>query len=125
MVVERTPDDGEPDDQEDLPAWVSERGTNRNTYFWWARRPEGITLADRHEIEVRIDLESERIAAFVPPSGWRVAHKKIDEGMVFMRRFQPLTDEAVEAMLIEVSTLAFRLKGRFHSWMHKPELSDW
>lgn len=45
--------------------------------------------------------------------------------MIYIRRFQPLTDEALKAMFVEVLALADAHHGRFHSWLHGSDLSDW
>jgi hypothetical protein len=96
-----------------------------DSYYWLSRQADGLNLDEDHEVEVRVDIDPQGVPSFVAPSGWQIAHTKQDDGMVFLRRFQPLTDEALKAMFAEVLVLAIAHNGRFHSWMHTPELRDW
>ncbi len=116
----------------DAPASPSERleaavarVCSPESWYWLSRQADGLNLHEDHEVEVRLDIDPQSIPAFVAPSGWQVAHTKPDDGMVFLRRFQPLTDDALKAMFAEVLALAVAHNGRFHSWMHAPELRDW
>jgi hypothetical protein len=96
-----------------------------DSIYWLSRRGDEVNLQDEHEVEVRLDVDPQSIAAFAAPVGWRIAHTKPDDGMVFLRRAQPLTDEALKAMFVEVLTLADANNGRFHSWLHGSDLRDW
>jgi hypothetical protein len=96
-----------------------------DSHYWASRRDDEIEFAKNYEIEVRLDVDPLTASTFVAPSGWRVAHIKSDDGMVFLRRNQPLTDDALKAMFTQVLALAIEYNGRFHSWMHAPELPDW
>ncbi|HEX3943291.1 MAG TPA: hypothetical protein VHW69_04320 [Rhizomicrobium sp.] len=96
-----------------------------DSHYWAFRRDEEIDFAKNYEIEVRLDIDPQTASAFVAPPNWRVAHTKPDVGMVFLRRHQPLTDDALKAMFAEVLSLAIDRNGRFHSWMHAPDLPDW
>jgi hypothetical protein len=96
-----------------------------DSYYWLSRQADGLNLHEDHEVEVRLDIDPQRVPTFVAPPGWQMAHTKPADGMVFLRRIQPLTDEALKAMFEEVLALAVAHNGRFHSWMHAPELRNW
>ena len=96
-----------------------------DSVYWAFRQGDEATFQDEQEVEVRLDIDPQNIATFVAPAGWRVAHVKPIDGMLFLRRVQSLTDEALKAMFAEVLTLAIANNGRFHSWLHGSELPDW
>ena len=96
-----------------------------DSIYWLSRQGDEANFQDEQEVEVRVDIDPQHVATFVAPSGWRVAHTKRDDGMIYIRRFQPLTDEALKAMFVEVLALADAHNGRFHSWLHGSDLSDW
>jgi hypothetical protein len=93
-----------------------------DSYYWLFRNTEGLQLDAEHEIEVRLDIDPQCVSAFVAPIGWSVVHTRIERGFVFLRRKQPLTDEAVKAMFAEVLAMAVAHHGRFHSWVHGSSL---
>lgn len=73
-------------------------------------------------VEVRIDLDPAVADTFGAP-GWSVY--RIDpQGMIYLRRRQPLTDEALRPMFAEVLTLAHVHNGQFWSWMHGSALDN-
>jgi len=92
---------------------------------YWASRDNGIDVVKACEIEVRLDIDPRTASSFVAPSGWRLAHSKPEDGMVFLRRTQQLTDDALKTMFAEVLGIAIERNARFHSWMHAPNLPDW
>ena len=96
-----------------------------DSHYWACRRDDEIDFAKNYEVEVRLNVDPKAASTFVAPLGWRVAHSKPDDGMVFLRRNQSLTDDALKAMFREVLALAIECNGRFHSWMHAPDLPDW
>ncbi len=104
---------------------VINRVYRKDSYYWAFRHTKGLDRSRDHEVEVRIDLPVDAIAAVKAVAGWKIVHVNEADGMLFMRRFQPLSDNKVRAMFIEVVTFAFNRSGRFHSWMHKPDLTEW
>lgn len=109
----------------DRPEAAVARVCSPDSIYWLFRQGVEADFPDEQEVEVRVDLDPESIATFVAPFRWRVAHTKRSDGIVYMRRTQPLTDEALKAMFVEVLNLAEALNGRFHSWLHGSDLSDW
>ena len=101
------------------------RVCRKDFYYWLFRHLSAAERKEPREVEVRIDLPVESIGDVAAVPGWRIAHVKPDDGMLFLRRIQRLTDKEVRAMFVEVLTFAHNHSGRFHSWTHKPELSDW
>lgn len=96
-----------------------------DSIYWLTRHGDEADFRDAQEIEVRVDIDPQCVATFVAPIGWRVVHTERDNGMVYMRRSQSLTDETLKAMFVEVLTLAEAHNGRFHSWLHGSDLGDW
>ena len=45
--------------------------------------------------------------------------------MVFLRRYQPLTNKALRRLFRDAICIAHAGGGRFHSWLHAPELTPW
>jgi hypothetical protein len=78
-----------------------------------------------HEIEIRIDVPLHIVSNLTEIPPWRVVRTRPDTGLVFLRRFQPLTHEAVKAMIADAITLAYRYGGQFHSWTHERRMLDW
>jgi hypothetical protein len=97
------------------------RGSSR--YWLHLHRPRN--ASSDYEIEIRIDVPLGVAASITDVPHWRVAKVKPEVGMVFLRRFQPLTRDAVRGMIAEAVTLAFQYGGRFHSWTHERGLLDW
>ncbi|HTU00096.1 MAG TPA: hypothetical protein VMF58_18745 [Rhizomicrobium sp.] len=95
-----------------------------DSFYWSCRDAEGLNLDESHEVETRLDIDPQRISTFAAPAGWKIVHTK-PNGMVFMRRKQPLTDEAVRGMFVEMLTIAVAHDGQFYSWMHEPDLAAW
>jgi hypothetical protein len=119
-----TENESDPGASDRLKAAVA-RACSPDSYYWASRQDDGIDFAKSYEIEVRLDVDPRTASTFAAPSRWRLAHTKPDDGMVFLRRNQPLTDDALKAMFAEVLALAIERNGRFHSWIHAPDLSDW
>lgn len=119
-----TPEDPAMAASDRLKAAVA-RVCSPDSIYWLSRQGDEADFQDEQEVEVRVDVNPQSVATFVAPVGWRVAHTKPEDGMVYMRRTQPLTDEALRAMFAEVLTLADAHNGRFHSWLHGSDLSDW
>ena len=90
---------------------------------WVFRSSAGLDRREAHEVEIRLDLPPEQLAQVVDFPGWRVAEKH-DDGTLFLRREQPLTNAALRLLFREALVLAHTRGGRFHSWMHKPDLRD-
>lgn len=101
------------------------RACSPNSVYWLFRQGNEADFAKEQEVEVRVDVDPQRVATFDEPVGWRVAHTKPDDGIIYMRRILPLTDDALEAMFAEMLALAEAHNGRFHSWLHGSDLSDW
>lgn len=92
---------------------------------WIFRHSNGLDRREPHEVEVRINLTKEAIDEIEAVEGWWIAHRKPAKGMLFLRREQPLTNHALRRLFRDAIVFAHRRGGRFHSWMHKPDLSDW
>lgn len=88
------------------------------------RHSAGLDRRRAHEVEIRLDLPREMLAKKLDIAGWRIAQKS-DDGKLFLRREQPLTNIALRRLFREAIVLADGYEGRFHSWMHKPDLMDW
>jgi hypothetical protein len=101
------------------------RARRKGSYYWLFRHAQDLDLSARHELEVRIDLPVGAVIANASALGWRLAHHDRARGMLFIRREQPLTDAALRDMFAEVLAFASEHGGKFHSWMHKPDLQDW
>lgn len=91
--------------------------------FWAFRSSAGLDRRKAHEVEIRIDVPPERLASGLDFPGWRVV-KTTDDGRVFLRREQPLTNAALRQLSREAVVLARAHGGGFRSWMHKPDLED-
>jgi hypothetical protein len=91
---------------------------------WIFRHSAGLDRRKAHEVEIRLDLPQDQIAQILDVPGWRVAQKR-DDGKLFLRREQPLTNAALRRLFREALVLAHTRGGRFQSWMHKPDLTDW
>jgi hypothetical protein len=102
-----------------------ERVCRDDSYYWLFRHTRGLKRGDAHEVEVRVDLPADTIANIREVPGWSVARTKPEEGMLFLRRTQPLTNSAMRSMFAEVITFAHGHSGKFHSWMHGADLPDW
>lgn len=95
---------------------VIARATAPDSLYWLMRDLEDVDPAVPQLIEVRIDMDLPVAETFSPP-GWTV--DRIDaRGIVYIRRVQALTDEAVIAMLGEALRLARACNGTFFSWVH-------
>ncbi|MFT3728891.1 MAG: hypothetical protein QM759_13795 [Terricaulis sp.] len=101
------------------------RACSPDSLYWAFRHEDGLNLQDEHEIEVRLDIDPQSLPDFLVPPGWSIAHTKPEDGIVFLRRMQPLSDEALKAMFAEILALAVRHQGRFQSWAHGSDLRDW
>jgi hypothetical protein len=100
------------------------RADVRGSYYWAFLGRRGKARRRDHTVEVRLDLPSKELTDFAIPVGWKLARLDCSNGMVFLRRVQPLRDEDLRALFAEALTFAFERDGRFHSWMHDP-LADW
>jgi hypothetical protein len=96
-----------------------ERACDPSSPYWAMYGHPKNRKVDR-EIEIRIDVAEDLVPTFAPPNGWVVAKIKPDGGMIFLRRYQPITRPAVRALIVEAITLAHQHGGRFHSWMRDP-----
>lgn len=97
---------------------------NQGSTVWRFRHSAGLDRRKAHEVEIRLDLPPETLAQNLDFAGWRIAQMS-DDGMLFLRREQPLTNVALRRLFREALVLAHTNGGRFHSWMHKPDLTDW
>ena len=73
------------------------------------------------EVEVRVDLPPANTRQIVPPVGWRFVATHAD-GRVLISKSLALTDAHVRAMFGEALAFAHANHGKFHSWMHAPNL---
>lgn len=95
---------------------VIARATAPDSLYWLMRDLGDVDPAVPQMIEVRIDMDLHVAETFRPP-GWTV--DRIDpSGIVYIRRVQALTDEAVISMFAEVLHLARACNGTFFSWVH-------
>jgi hypothetical protein len=101
------------------------RASAPGSRYWLHLHRKGLDLTKEHEVEVRIDAPAEVLDMIAEVPGWSVAKVKAQQGMLFLRRRQALTDDAVQSMFAELITLAHQHSGRFHSWMHEPDLVPW
>lgn len=74
---------------------------------------------------MRINLPKEAFPSITQIEGWEIANSKPEDGMLFLRRKQPLTNYALRRLFRDAIVFAYCHEGGFHSWMHKPDLSDW
>src|SRR5271170_3970752 len=100
----------------DLAAAI-QRALRPDSYYWlFLHEPDHPELD--HEIETRIDIPPDVSFGLEEFPGWHLAASKPERVMMFLRRFQPLTREAVGALIVEATTMAYRFRGKFHSWTH-------
>ena len=91
--------------------------------FWAFRSSSGLDRRKAHEVEIRIDVPPERLTHDLDFPGWRIV-LTTDDGSLFLRREQPLTNAALRQLFREAVVLARAHGGGFRSWMHKPDLED-
>jgi hypothetical protein len=109
--------------QRDLAVRI-QRACSPSSHYWLhLHTPDDAELD--HEVEIRIDIPVDVVFSSADAPQWRLAASKPKLGMVFLRRFQPLTRDAIGGMIAEAVTLAFKYGGRFHSWTHDRHLLDW
>jgi hypothetical protein len=101
---------------------VIARATAADSAYWSFRDLEGADPAIEQLVEVRLNMSPHRLAGFSPGRGWTI-HETDPDGIVYMRRRQALTDDAVRAMITEMITLAHACDGQFWSWMHGSKLN--
>lgn len=113
------------DDPLKSPALVAaiERACRSSSRYWLHLHRPGNAWLD-HEVEIRIDVPPGVAASIAAVPDWRVAKVKADDGMLFLRRAQPLTRDAVRVLIADAVTLAHKFGGKFHSWTHERELLD-
>jgi hypothetical protein len=101
-----------------------ERACRPRSRFWvHLGRPRNARLVQ--EVEIRIDVPVDVARAITDIVGWRIAETRPEVGMLFLRRLQPLTRDAVKTLIVDAITLAYEYGGQFHSWTHERELLDW
>ena len=88
------------------------------------RHSHGLDRRQFHTVEVRLNIPAP-IVDIDEIKGWRVAKIKADDGMLFIRRDQPLTNYALRRMFRDALIVAHAHGGGFHSWMHTPMLMEW
>ena len=89
---------------------------DRTSLYWAFYDPEE-TIGGDELVEVRLDGPAEVAQSLHTPEGWDV--HRVERGeTVYLRRYQPLTDEAVEAMLIQMLEFAGANGMQLHSWLH-------
>jgi hypothetical protein len=89
---------------------------DRTSFYWAYFHPEE-TVGGEELVEVRLNGASETVGALQPPEGWSVHRVQWDEA-VYLRRHQRLTDETVEAMLLQMLAFAAKTGMQLHSWLH-------
>ena len=72
------------------------------------------------EVEIRINVED--VHALEAPEGWQVAARRPDLGAVYLRRRQSLARRDIRRLFEEAIRIAYANQGRFHSWMHEPDI---
>lgn len=92
--------------------------------YWVFRDSAGLDRREAHEVEIRLNLSPEKCVRISNLPGWRVA-KGREDGALFLRRKQPLTNSALRGLFRAALVLAYAHGGQFHSWMHEPHLDVW
>jgi hypothetical protein len=101
-----------------------ERACRAGSRFWLhLGRPRNVKLVQ--EVEIRIDVPVDIARTVTEIGGWRIAEVRPEVGMLFLRRLQPLTRDAVRTLIVDAITLAYEYGGQFHSWTHERELLNW
>ena len=83
--------------------------------------------ASIREVEIRIDVPESETASLIfdaREGGWQPGPQNIDGGTVFLRRQQSLLEAALFDLFRGALTLAHQSGGRFHSWVHSPDLEN-
>ncbi len=96
---------------------VIARSTAEDSLYWHGRDLDGADPEIEQLIETRLNMSPERLATFSPPPGWTI-HETDPDGIVYMRRRQALTDDAVKGMITQMITVAYACDGQFWSWLH-------
>jgi hypothetical protein len=103
--------------QRDLLEVVIARSTAADSLYWSFRDLEGADPEIEQLVEARLNMSPEKLATFSPPPSWTVQETDPD-GIVYMRRWQALTDDAVKGMITEMISMAYACDGQFWSWLH-------
>ncbi len=90
-----------------------------SSLYWGFYHPEE-RQGDPELVEVRLNATPEAVASFVVPEGWQLERVQWGDTL-FLRRYQSLEREPVEAMLIELLELAAARGMQLHSWLHGPD----
>jgi hypothetical protein len=93
------------------------RATAPDSPYWSFRNLEGAEFEMEQLVETRLNMSPAMLTAFLPAPGWTI-HEVDPDGIVYLRRRQPLTDDAVRAMITEMITMARAYDGQFWSWLH-------
>lgn len=104
----------------DLQAAI-QRSCAEGSIYWSFRDADGVDVHLEHPVEVRLDLPADQLDR-PAPVGWSVARVDQEMNSVFLRRTQPLTDEALRSLFADAVTIAAARQGRFHSWAHGEDL---
>ena len=87
-----------------------------SSVYWMFYHPE-ILQNNPELVEARLNATPEIVEGFVLPEGWGLDRVQWGD-TIFLRRFQSLERDAVEAMIIELLELANKRGMRLHSWLH-------
>lgn len=104
-------------DKRDQLEVVIARATAPDSPYWSCRDLEGEDPEVAQLVETRLNMSPETLVTFSPPPGWTI-HETDPDGIVYLRRRQPLTDDAVRSMIAEMITAARACDGQFWSWLH-------
>ncbi|QDX27125.1 hypothetical protein FPZ54_14680 [Sphingomonas suaedae] len=88
------------------------QSVREGTSLYWAFYDPGQMF-----VEVRFDAEADSSPTFIAPPGWQI--DRIEQnGVMYVRRYQPIGRAAIELMLEEMLQHAGTYRYRFHSWLH-------
>ncbi|MGV3457155.1 hypothetical protein [Sphingomonas sp.] len=73
-------------------------------------------------VEVRFDGMADSDPTFIAPPGWQIDRIERDS-VIFVRRYQAVSRDAVAIMLEEMLQHAATHRYRFHSWLHGSALA--
>jgi len=96
---------------------VIARAIREDSVYWYSRDLQGTDPNNDQLVEARLNIRPEKLATFSSPPTWRI-HRIDPDGIVYLRRSQPLTDAAITAMITEMISLAYASDGQFWSWIH-------
>lgn len=87
---------------------------DRTSLYWSFYEPEAAIGADEL-VEVRLNGSPQAVQSLQPPDPWSVDRVQWGEA-VYLRRLLLLSDDEVEAMLIQMLELADATRMQVHSW---------